>query len=76
MVKQVCLNLVYGTERSSPTRYSRNGTDYSGEGLYSMMHLPYDPYIFIIDAINLLGLAENNIGHFDQEFQPGTQSRM
>lgn len=76
MVKQVCLNLVYGTEKGGPIRYSRNGTDYSGDGLYAKMHLPYEPFIFITDAMYLLGLIENNIGHFDQQFQLGTQSRM
>lgn len=76
MVKQVCLNLVYGTEKSSPIRYSRNGSVYSGKGLYSKMHLTYDPYIFIIDAMYLLGLIENNIGQFNQESRSGKQSRM
>ena len=76
MVKQVSLNLVYSTEKSGPIRYSRDGTDYAGDGLYSKMHLPYDPFIFITDAMYLLGLAENDIGHYDQEFQSGTQSRM
>ncbi len=76
MIKQVCLNLVYGTEKSGPIRYSRDGTDYAGDGLYSKMHLSYDPFIFITDAMYLLGLAENDIGHYDQEFQSGTQSRM
>jgi len=76
MVKQVCLNLVYGSEKISPIRYSRNGTDYSGKKLYSKMHLTYDPFLFIIDSMSLLGLIKNYIGHYDQESKSGKQSRM
>lgn len=75
-VKQINLNLLYGQEVGNQIRYSRDGSDYEGNGLYAKMHLKYDPFLFIIDAMALLGYIDNKIGNYDRRKGLGYRSRM
>ena len=67
---------MYGQEIGRQIRYARNGTEYEGTKLYAKMHLDYYPFLFIIDAMGLLGLLYNKIGNYNRKTESGYRSRM
>jgi hypothetical protein len=75
-VKQININLLYGQEIGRQIRVSRNSNDYDGTGQYAKMHLDLYPFLFAVDAMELLGLIETKMGNYIHEVESGYQSRM
>jgi hypothetical protein len=67
---------LYGQVIGRQIRYARNGTEYEGTNLYAKMHLDYHTFLFIIDAMGLLGLLYNKIGNYSRKTESGYRSRI